>query len=183
MMDKIEMLEYYIRRAEEIINDKDAVAAKQFQREVIAVYDTEIPGIRGQLDNYSLSNFYGGSQPDYLGDAVLLKAKLMNYLNNLQTGLYKVLLKNDGTQINVSQEMNNATLITLEQVINVVNQISEDSLSAVDKELLAGKLATLTAEKDKKTKWDKAKEILKWLGDKTVEVGVAALPYIAQALQ
>ena len=67
MMDKIEMLEYYIRRAEEIINDKDAVAAKQFQREVIAVYDTEIPGIRGQLDNYSLSNFYGGSQPDYLG--------------------------------------------------------------------------------------------------------------------
>ena len=38
-------------------------------------------------------------------------------------------------------------------------------------------------EKDKTTKWEKAKEILKWIADKSVDVGIAALPYIWEIIK
>lgn len=181
-MNKIEMLEYYIHWADEIVAANDIAAAKSFQNEVIAVYDSEIQNIRGQLDNYP-TVFINGRTVDYIGDVRLLKAKLMNYRNNLQSGLYKELLPGGGTNISVNQEVNSTISISLEQVIETVQQIPDKDLTAEDKEILIGKLASMADAKDKTSKWEKAKGILKWLGDKGVQVGIAALPYIAQALQ
>ena len=37
--------------------------------------------------------------------------------------------------------------------------------------------------KDKKTRWEKVQDTLKWIAEKGIEIGVAALPYIAKALE
>lgn len=183
MMNKVEMLEHYINQAEEIIQKNDAALAKQFQHEVVAVYNNEITDIRGGLSTNSPAALSSSYHPDYISDVRLLKAKLLNYFNNLRSGLYKVLMANSGTNINVSQEMNNTVLISLEQVVESINQIPDTELSSEDKEVLTGKLASMSTKKDKSERWEKAKSILKWLADKGVDAGIAALPYIAQAIQ
>ncbi len=183
IMDKFEMLEQYISHADEILDKNDISSAEQFVREVVAVYGMEISDIKSQLDTFSIVASYGVGTPDYLGDVKLLKAKLMNYYNNLRSGLYKTLMSSDGTNIHVNQEMHSSISISLEQVAEAINRIPETELSAEEKVELTGKLASLWADKDKKSKWDKAKEILKWIGDKSVQVGIAALPYITQSIQ
>ena len=84
---------------------------------------------------------------------------------------------------NSQQSMENVVTLSLDQTIEVINKLPEETLSPEEKIELAEKLASIFAAKDKKTKWDKAQGILKWLGDKGVEVGLAALPYIVQSLQ
>jgi hypothetical protein len=83
------------------------------------------------------------------------------------------------------QKMDATFQITLEQVVETINELSEDALSDEEKEILNGKLASLSATKgkDKKTRWETAKGILKWIADKGVDVGIATLPYIVAALK
>lgn len=40
-----------------------------------------------------------------------------------------------------------------------------------------------SAQKTKESKWNKAKGILKWLADKSVDVGITVLPYILDNLR
>ena len=183
-MDKTSMLTAYINEAEEILNKKDETAASRFIKEIVAVYDSEIPDVRSQLDTFGLGGLYDSSAPDYLGDVKLLKAKLMNYLFNLKSGLYKVLMAKDGSQnITVSQELSQVTNISFEQTIQNIQKIPDESLSAEEKVQLTERLASIYATKDKKSKWDKIREVLKWVAEKGIEVGIAALPYIAKSLE
>lgn len=183
MDEKIAIIENYISQADQIIESGNVELAKNFQREVIAVYREEIAGITDGLDNYNLVR--NGRQPDFLGDAKLLKMKLLNYKTNLTSGLFKALGNGEGMAITVAQNATQTTTltITLEQTIENIQRIPDDVLNAEEKDALSGKLAIISAEKDKQSKWDKVKDVLKWLGDKSVEVGIAALPYIAQALK
>lgn len=183
MDEKIAIIENYIFQADQIIESGNVELAKNFQREVIAVYREEIAGITDGLDNY---NYWKNSEAvDFLGDVKLLKMKLTNYKTNLKSGLLKVLGNSEGMAITVAQNATQTTTvtITLEQIIENIQAIPDDVLDAEEKDALSGKLAIISAEKDKQSKWDKIKDVLKWLGDKSVEVGIAALPYIAQALK
>ena len=73
--------------------------------------------------------------------------------------------------------------ISLEQTITVIEAIPDDKLSQDEKEQLEGKLSNLNTEKDKSKLWGKTQSALKWIADKGVEVGIAALPYIVEALK
>ena len=63
-----------------------------------------------------------------------------------------------------------------------INQLPESVLSTDDKALLTGKLTQISFEKEPESRWEKAKGALKWIAEKGIEVGIAALPYIVQAL-
>lgn len=185
MAEKIRMIDDYIQKLDNAIKAKDSNLAKQIQHEVIAVYENEILEIRKGLNAYSVSNFYSKCSPNYISDAEVLKAKLNNYKLNLAAWLVKPF--NDGSgsvQVTqtVQQDVKNTIAITLEQIITNVNSLPSSILSDEDKEILCGKLATLSAEKSKESKWEKAKGILKWMADKSVDVGIATLPFIIQAL-
>lgn len=185
MEEKIVVIENYISQADQIIESGNIESAKKFQNEVVSVYHGEITGITDGLDNYNFLNFGSGRQPDFLGDAKLLKMKLINYKSNLKSGLFKALGSGNGMAITVAQNatQNTTVTVTLEQTVRDIQKIPDNILSAEGKDVLSGKLATISAEKDKQSKWDKVKDVLKWLGDKSVEVGIAALPYIAEALK
>ena len=122
---------------------------------------------------------------DNIGDATILRAKLYNYKLNLASGLHKLLRNNDNsvnvTQ-NVQQAMKNSISISLDQTFSDINSLPQESLSAEDKDTLCGKLASLSAEKSKESKWEKAQGVLKWIAEKGFEVGKIALPYVLQAV-
>lgn len=187
MEEKLKILESYIAELNAAVKENDIASAERLQTEVIAVYDSEIESLRNELDNYNVAKHWGGNTAvDFIGDARLLSAKLTNYRLNLASGLFRHLKDSDGT-VNVtqqvSQDMTNTVTVSLEQTIKNINDLPSSELSEQDKEILSGKLASISVESDKQKRWEKAGNVLKWIADKGVEVGIAALPYITKALE
>ena len=186
MEEKIKVLEGYICALDDAITKKDVGKAKELQTEIIAVYEPEIDSLKSKLDNYSFTH-YGASTPvDYIGDAKLLRAKLQNYKLNPASGLYKPFQGVDGavtvTQ-HVNQDVSTSVVINLEQTIHSILQLPESVLSDDEKEILSGKIASISAEKDREKRWEKVSGVLKWIADKGIQVGIAALPYITKMLE
>ena len=186
MEEKIKILEDYICMLEDAMTKTDVGKAKELQTEIIAVYEPEIDSLKSELDNYSFTH-YGASTPvDYIGDAKLLRAKLQNYKLNLASGLYKPFQGTDGavtvTQ-HVNQDVSATVVVTFEQTIHNIQELPESVLSDEEKEILSGKLASISAEKDKEKRREKISSALKWIAEKGIQVGIAALPYITKALE
>ena len=186
MEEKIKIIDEYIGRLTDVIERNDIEKAKKLQTEIIAVYEPEIDSLKSELDNYNFAHFGTNTPVDYVGDAKLLKAKLQNYKLNLASGLYKPFQSAEGA-VTVTQHVNqdvNATLVvTFEQVIHNIQQLPDSVLSDEEKEVLSGKIAAISAEKDKEKRWGKVCSALKWIAEKGIHVGIAALPYIAKALE
>ena len=187
MEEKLQMLESYIDKLETAVSQNDNATAKTLQREIIAVYEPEIASLRSQLDSQDVSHlFQKAPSVDYIGDAKLLKKKLQNYRLNLVTGIYKPFQSSDGavtvTQ-HVSQDVSTSVIVNLEQAIHNIQELPESVLSSEDKEILSGKIASISAEKDKEKRWGKVCSALKWIAEKGIQVGIAALPYIAKTLE
>ncbi len=186
MEEKIKIIDEYIGRLNDAIEGNDREKAKKMQTEIIAVYEPEIDSLKSELDNYNFAHFGTNTPVDYVGDAKLLKAKLQNYKLNLASGLYKPFQSAEGA-VTVTQHVNqdvNATLVvTFEQVIHNIQQLPDSVLSDEEKEVLSGKIAAISAEKDKEKRWGKVCSALKWIAEKGIQVGIAALPYIAKTLE
>lgn len=74
--------------------------------------------------------------------------------------------------------------VTFNQTVRTINQLDDSILKSDDKEALISLLQELdSAQKTKESKWNKAKGILKWLADKSVDVGIVVLPYILDNLR
>lgn len=187
MEEKIRTIDSYIQKLDDSIKNRNSTHALRLENEIVAVYEGEIPNLKGGLDRYGPSSLYSvGHSINYLGDAKLLRAKLHNYKQNLLAGLL-VNAQNGNGGITVNQQVHQETKVSvevsLENTIEAINGLPADILNAADKEVLAGKLATMQSAKDKNKRWEKAADILKWIADKGIEVGTAALPYIAHAIQ
>ena len=186
MEEKIKIIDEYIGRLNDAIEGNDREKAKKLQTEIIAVYEPEIDSLKSELDNYNFAHFGTNTPVDYVGDAKLLKAKLQNYKLNLASGLYKPFQSAEGA-VTVTQHVNqdvNATLVvTFEQVIHNIQQLPDSVLSDEEKEVLSGKIAAISAEKDKEKRWGKVCSALKWIAEKGIQVGIAALPDLAKTLE
>lgn len=182
MEEKIKKLDDYIDELDNVIAKKDVGGAKELQTEIIAVYEPEIDALTRQLDNYDI---YSDKPVDYIGDAKLLKAMLQNYKLNLGSGLYKPFQSADGSVTvtqHVNQDVSTSITVNFEQTIHNIQQLPESVLSDEEKEILSGKIASISAENDKEKRWEKVSGALKWIADKGIQVGIAALPYITKIL-
>ena len=178
MNSKIQLIDDYIEKCEKCTNAE----AKKLSEEIIAVYVSEIKNITKNLDSYTLKS--RGIPTDYIGDVRLLKAHLVNHKANLENNL-RFSEGNTSQIFNIQQTQKTdiSVNITLKQVINLIESIPNEKLSPDEKEQLEGKLSKLGTEKEKSKVWDKAQSVLKWIADKGVEVGIAALPYIVEMLK
>ena len=80
---------------------------------------------------------------------------------------------------NVVINSNNVS-ITLTDTVLKINELPDSVLSKEEKEEINSLLNEINSQtKDKQTRWEKIKGILKWIADKSVEVGVAVLPYLS----
>lgn len=179
MEQKVEMINEYIVRIDDAISKNDQNEAEDLVIEIVGVYEAEIEGLSSRLSAFN-SDYY-------IDNAKMVRARLKNYVLNLQAGLYKPFQDKGAITVTQTAEQKVKTVVqvSLEQTVKLINELPEETLSANDKEKLNGKLAGLSAQKgmDKATRWETAKSVLKWIADKGVEVGLAALPYIMEAIK
>lgn len=181
MSSKTDLIDEYIERCEQCaINDSEDLI-----KEITTVFQPEIPTIRRNLDSFNKAHMYEleytPRNVDCTQDVKVVKKILQNYKANLE---YKV-LTNKQQVYNFSQTQNSniSINVSFKQTITAIEAISDEKLSQDEKEQLEGKLSKLNTEKDKSKLWEKAQSVLKWIADKGVEVGIAALPYIAETLK
>ncbi|SEW31435.1 hypothetical protein [[Clostridium] fimetarium] len=198
-MGKIDNLENYIKQCDTCIEmcqrENTTTYSKELQENIISIYAGELPNIRDGLDNYSMTHMYDNSPVDYIGDIKKIKAKLINYRDDIELKEQKEIrefevlkLKQSSFNIN-NQNTSTNTLsttinITIDMVQETIQSFPDDVLSAEDKEELEDKLAGIEAMVNKNDK-DKIKQkignVLKFALEKGTDVAIAILPYLGKA--
>ena len=195
-MDKIAFVNSYIEKCDDVISRKNVDEAKKLQTEIISTFDDEINNIRRELDNYSFAGLYSsGRTIDFIGDLVLLRQKLQNYSCNLKEEEKKQEHALELARLSqpiltataeANQEMTANINITISNVIESLDSIPEEQVTSAEKETIKDYLYSMegiSSTKNKDKLWDKAKELLKYLLDKSFDVAIAILPYIVKTLQ
>lgn len=181
------LTEEYIVRCDSAAS-LDESEKRDLIKEIVGVFSEDIPKIRAELDLYAPRAFFGAETAikfDFDGDLRKLKAKLTRLLETQSMSKPA----SPKQIINVTQNNENSATISvsIDVTIDKIEKLSHDVLSDEDKEVLIGKITTLERDVKKgssrKAIWAKAVSVIKWIADKGVEVGIAALPYIIQALQ
>lgn len=134
-MGKVENIENYIRQCDE---NKDENEKEKLLMQIIHTYSDEIRNITDGLDMYS--NSFEGHKINYTEDAKLIKAKLINYKDNLeredkkqQFELEKLRLQQSAFQINNTATntndntsiVNNSVTFNLGQTIENIHSLPE----------------------------------------------------------
>ena len=194
-MSKLDNLQIYIKRCDKYICNYQYCDADEeiynFIMEIAGVYGCEIKDFKSSLNIFG--NFVEkGDEPNYYQDIIKVRAKLVNYKDNIELDeekrkyeleIAKLKQKNINVSANASNETSLKVNIEIEDVMQHINTISTDIISTKDKEVLEEKMLALeTMVKNGKTK--KAKEkiasVLSFLADKGADALIAVLPYLGQ---
>lgn len=186
---KIELINNYIKRCDDIISSQDFDAAKFLFLEMYSIFSKELPNWwDGLQSNYGRAiTEWEYRNPFWLQDMPIIKAKLLNYIATLESqvtyGKPLINIVNNNTANAATQNtINFETEIKIAQ-----NKISEmDSLSEQDTQEALKKLDELfkivKSVEPRKSKWNKIGSVLKWLADKSVELAVAFSPALMQVI-
>lgn len=90
-----------------------------------------------------------------------------------------------GTTININNNnINSNTNIITVTLSQTIQQLEQTDLTKEELSVIMQMLTELENLKGKKkdTIWEKVKKIMAWLADKTVDVGIAIVPYLLSAL-
>jgi len=97
-------------------------------------------------------------------------------------GLGEAVASNPSTVVNItnSNENNNTISVTFDSVrekVNGMTSLPDEDIEEIQKRI--NELEEIVNSKDSKSKkWSKAKEVIRWVADKGVDVGIALLPLI-----
>lgn len=177
-LDKISYIDKYINESKEIIKSNNMEAAKRKQKNIIAIFGNNIQGIKVGLTNYDVESMYNRGNINYIEDLKLLIKKLEFYKieENEGKSLSKNIICNQNiieNNIKIDTEINTEINNTLKEI----REISDDIISKKEKEKLIEDISSLKTCKTDKQK-SKMKEIVKWLGDKSIDAVIAVLPAI-----
>lgn len=199
-MGKIDLLDNYIKQLSEV-NKLDNSQVESLIEDITRVVLSPDDLTALVLD------YYWAEDADYSSDIRKLKSKLeydkailmdeqekANKLEKVERekreleklGLEVELSKSNVTINNTNHNEANATStvsITIDQTIKAINEISPEVLSAYEKEELEEKLSAIEVAKtsgNKEKLAGKVGNVLKYIADKGIEVGIAALPYLGE---
>lgn len=159
--------------------------------EIAGVYGCEIKDFKSSLNIFG-NYVEKGDEPNYYQDIIKVRAKLVNYKDNIELDeekrkyeleIAKLKQKNINVSANASNETSLKVNIEIEDVMQHINTISTDIISTKDKEVLEEKMLALeTMVKNGKTKRAKEKiaSVLSFLADKGADALIAVLPYLGQ---
>lgn len=199
-MGKIDLLDNYIKQLSEV-NKLDNSQVESLIEDITRVVLSPDDLTALVLD------YYWAEDADYSSDIRKLKSKLeydkailmdeqekANKLEKVERekreleklGLEVELSKSNVTINNTNHNEANATStvsITIDQTIKAINEISPEVLSAYEKEELEEKLSAIEVAKtsgNKEKLAGKVGNVLKYIADKGIDVGIAALPYLGE---
>ena len=182
-----EMMSNDIGELQRILDNYDSVNEKEIQRiylSITAKYHPYVPQLGdGLYQYYAEQGFY----EEVSGSS--LEHNLRNIYNKLLTfrsldypGLGAAVKNTPNTVVNItnSNENNNTISVTFDSVrekVNGMTSLPDEDIEEIQKRI--NELEEIVNSKDSKSKkWSKAKEVIKWVADKGVDVGIALLPLI-----
>lgn len=196
-MSKIEFINKYIEKCDNAINLNNSQKAKELQKEIIGIFQSEITDIKNGLDNYSGLGLYDiNFEVNYIADIKLLREKLLNYVENineekekreyeLELARFKQQNISANAEVISNQSVTTNYETSITNTIELINNISKEKLSDNDKKTLQEYIYTLDGIKNTKDKnkfWEKTKDVLHFIADKCADAAIAILPYIISGL-
>lgn len=188
-MGKLEDLNEYIKQCEHVKSSTKTEIENCIEK-IVYIYENEIPGITSRLEFYNC--FDENHYIDYKEDLEKIKAILANYRSNIEIEEQKrkeeleiARLNQANIQLNNSSSSisTNTITISIAQVMDCINEISDEVMSRDEKDELEDKISGIDAA-IKSEKNDKAKEkilsVIKFLADKGADALIAMLPYLGQ---
>lgn len=173
-----------LKRVVDIESDVSEEEKKRLYWSVTAKYHPYVPKLGEGLYSYlAEQGFYGGvegSSLDYNLQQIYNKLCAFKALN--YPGLDAVATSSPNTVVNITNnnENKNTMNVTFDSVRKTIDSMT--SLPEEDIEEIKDKIFVLekivNSKESKSKKWSKAKDIIKWVADKGVDVGIALLPLI-----
>lgn len=191
-MGKIDTLNGYIEECNEVIKSNNTDLAYELIHRMIAVYGIEIKRLGVRLP-YSGT----GTGTSIMDDIPALKEILGNHKDDLEVveikevrELEKLRLQssisvtnNNNSNSTATSSSNTTISISLHSTLERLQELPDTTISQEDKEALEEKLAALQVALNSRDN-DKVKlkltNVLKYIGDKCVDAGIAVLPYLGQ---
>lgn len=173
-----------LKRAVDIESDVSEEEKKRLYLSVTAKYHPYVPKLgEGLYQYFAEQGFYEeveGSSLDYNLQQIYNKLCAFKALN--YPGLDTVATSSPNTVVNITNnnENKNTMNVTFDSVRKTIDSMT--SLPEEDIEEIKDKISALeeivNSKESKSKKWSKAKDIIKWVADKGVDVGIALLPLI-----
>lgn len=171
-----DIVESDIKTGREIVEKHDVSKCGEFHKNLLSKYSPIITDFGGNL--YSL--FYDDDNSHCLSNINTMVEKLelfraMGYENKYDKAESGVSIQNQ----NINTNTNSMTInISFEEVRKQVENMTALPDSEME-EILSriSDLEMIVQSNDRRSKkWEKAKDIIKWIADKGVDVGIALLP-------
>ena len=184
-MSKINTILSYINKCDELyVQSGNLNEIKNFIDEVICVYNNEIPGFTARLNTTDPSRIYCAINiEEAKSDLKNIKAMLNNYKDNIKGGILNS--KKAKTEININSVSSAKAIvdvnITLDQVINNINELPNDILSKEEKDDLDDKLRALESVVNSGDK-EKIKNKLVKIFNFALEKGPAVIGLVSSAV-
>lgn len=180
-----EMMSKDIAHLKAVIEDDIAFDEKQKQQiylSATAKYHPYVPHLGNGLYQYfAEQGFYDevtGSSLEY--NLRQIYNKLLTFQSLNYPGLGAVVASAPSTVVNITNTNSNSMTVTFDSVRNVVDNMT--SLPDEDIREIQNRIDELeeivNSKATKSKKWSQAKDIIKWIADKGVDVGIALLPLL-----
>lgn len=192
-MVKIDTLNAYIEECNKALKSNDTNSASELRQRIVAVYAIEIEHLKNRLPYFGTNE--DSSVAAIMDDIRALIDILGNHRDDLELAeireireLEKLKLQ---SSINVTNNNNSSstatsssnTTVSITNTLERLQALPDTAISQEEKEALEEKLAALQIALDSRDN-DKAKlkltNVLKYIGDKCVDAGIAVLPYLGQ---
>jgi len=186
LYDSIRTINSYIEKAKQLKTSRNSEELKAFIRQVFLTYsdsknENAIHGLKTSFGVYAkddLNSFY--YDLDYI---VMILTKIKDEKRVEAKALQVEKIKIENKNIIYNENTNTNTIDIKIDLIQVFNQINESKeLSNDEKVELQQLIQNAIKEKDKKSLWEKIKNIFGKVADKTFDVAVAVLPVLAEAM-
>ena len=190
-MDKIDLIDQYIKQCDEV---KDNNIALRVVDDIISVFHDEIPRIDLYIDQGTITSENRHHQDKMnLYDLQRLKKKLENYKANIvleekkevrklkELEIQKSILKIENNNSNTNSNTVNLNLSFEDARKNIEDMsfLDDDEINEIIKKI--DELEKIIKSNDRKPKkWDSAKDRIKFIADKGVDVGISLLPLFLQ---
>jgi len=189
MNSKIELINSYIKRCDEVIDLQDFDKAHSLFMEIYSVFGNELPSWWSCLQsNYGRAiPGWENRNPFWLEDMPVIKAKLLNYAATLEvkttpTNPFINIVNNNTANATAQNTMDfEATIKFAQHKISEMESLSQnDTREAIQK--LNELLEIAKSKENKKSKWNKIGAFFKWIADKSVDLAIAFAPALMQVI-
>lgn len=182
-MSKTGIISTYISKCDKLYESDNITEIKDFIEEMISVYNNEIEGFSKNLESRPMMRAYEKiSMLDAKKDLKRIKAILENHRANIKSGLFQNNLS-QGININniATSDVNLNVNITFDQIIQNINELSDDVISSEEKEEIEDRIRSLEVAVHLGDK-NKVESKLKRLMAFALEKGPAVITLVSSAI-